>query len=43
MGVDPTAGEDGQALSKQQALIKFGKYLLHFRAEGRKGNLISYT
>lgn len=43
MGVEFTAGEDGQALSKQQALIKFGKYLLHFRAEGRKGNLISYT
>ena len=43
MGVDPAAGEDGQMLSKQQALTKFGKYLLHFRAEGRKGNLISYT
>lgn len=38
MNVDPNEGP-----SKQQALIKFSKYLQHFRAEGARGNLISYS
>lgn len=37
MNVDPNEG-----LSKQQALIKFSKYLQHFRAQGARGNIISY-
>lgn len=39
-------GDEGPGLSltRQQALIKFGKYLLHFRSDcsDRKGRVISY-